>query len=72
MKKKVKIIIVISVLVVVILIIGGIYLNSKRLVLEYENNIEVDINEKLYNNCIINPQLKNTKLIIKYIFVLYG
>ena len=62
MKKKVKIIIVISVLVVVILIIGGIYLNSKRLVLEYENNIEVDINEKLYNLDAIK-NIKNGKII---------
>ena len=64
MKKKVKIIIVISVLVVVILIIGGIYLNSKRLVLEYENNIEVDINEKLYNLDAIK-NIKNGKIITK-------
>ena len=62
MKKKVKIIIVISVLVVVILIIGGIYLNSKRLALEYENNIEVDINEKLYNLDAIK-NIKNGKII---------
>lgn len=62
MKKKVKIIIVISILVVVILIIGGIYLNSKRLVLEYENNIEVDINEKLYNLDAIK-NIKNGKII---------
>ena len=62
MKKKVKIIIVISVLVVVILIIGGIYLNSKRLVLEYEHNIEVDINEKLYNLDAIK-NIKNGKII---------
>ena len=64
MKKKVKIIIVISVLVVVILIIGGIYLNSKRLVLEYENNIEVDVNEKLYNLDAIK-NIKNGKIITK-------
>ena len=64
MKKKVKIIIVISVLVVVILIIGGIYLNSKRLVLEYENNIEVDVNEKLYNLDVIK-NIKNGKIITK-------
>lgn len=64
MKKKVKIIIVISVLVVVILIIGGIYLNSKRLVLEYENNIEVDVNEKLYNLDVIK-NIKNGKIISK-------
>ena len=64
MKKKVKIIIVISVLVVVILIIGGIYLNSKRLVLEYEHNIEVDVNEKLYNLDAIK-NIKNGKIITK-------
>ena len=64
MKKKVKIIIVISVLVVVILIIGGIYLNSKRLVLEYEHNIEVDVNEKLYNLDVIK-NIKNGKIITK-------
>ena len=64
MKKKVKIIIVISVLVVVILIIGGIYLNSKRLVLEYENNIEVDVNEKIYNLDAIK-NIKNGKIITK-------
>ena len=64
MKKKVKIIIVISVLVVVILIIGGIYLNSKRLVLEYEHNIEVDVNEKLYNLDAIK-NIKNSKIITK-------
>ena len=64
MKKKVKIIIVIYVLVVVILIIGGIYLNSKRLVLEYENNIEVDVNEKLYNLDAIK-NIKNGKIITK-------
>ena len=64
MKKKVKIIIVISVLVVVILIIGGIYFNSKRLVLEYENNIEVDVNEKLYNLDAIK-NIKNGKIITK-------
>lgn len=62
--KKVKIIIVISVLVVVILIIGGIYLNSKRLVLEYEHNIEVDVNEKLYNLDAIK-NIKNGKIITK-------
>ena len=64
MKKKVKIIIFISVLVVVILIIGGIYLNSKRLVLEYEHNIEVDVNEKLYNLDAIK-NIKNGKIITK-------
>ena len=64
MKKKVKIIIVISVLVVVILIIGGIYLNSKMLVLEYEHNIEVDVNEKLYNLDAIK-NIKNGKIITK-------
>lgn len=64
MKKKVKIIIVISVLVVVILIICGIYLNSKRLVLEYEHNIEVDVNEKLYNLDAIK-NIKNGKIITK-------
>lgn len=64
MKKKVKIIIVISVLVVVILIIGGIYLDSKMLVLEYENNIEVDVNEKLYNLDAIK-NIKNGKIITK-------
>ena len=64
MKKKVKIIIVISVLVVMILIIGGIYLNSKRLVLEYEHNIEVDVNEKLYNLDAIK-NIKNGKIITK-------
>ena len=64
MKKKVKKIIVISVLVVVILIIGGIYLNSKRLVLEYEHNIEVDVNEKLYNLDAIK-NIKNGKIITK-------
>lgn len=64
MKKKVKIIIFISVLVVVILIIGGIYINSKRLVLEYEHNIEVDVNEKLYNLDAIK-NIKNGKIITK-------
>ena len=64
MKKKVKIIIFISVLVVVILIIGGIYLNSKMLVLEYEHNIEVDVNEKLYNLDAIK-NIKNGKIITK-------
>ena len=63
-EEKVKIIIVISVLVVVILIIGGIYLNSKRLVLEYEHNIEVDVNEKLYNLDAIK-NIKNGKVITK-------
>ena len=51
-------------IVVVILIIGGIYLNSKMLVLEYEHNIEVDVNEKLYNLDAIK-NIKNGKIITK-------
>ncbi len=61
MKKKTKIIII-TLILILIIISYGIYLNSKKLILEYTDNLEVLLNQEVYNLDNIK-EIKNGKII---------
>lgn len=61
MKKKI-ITITIIILLIIILIASGLYINSKKLILEYEKNVEVSINQQVYNLDSIK-KIKNGEII---------
>lgn len=61
MKRTTKIIII-TLILILIVIIFGLYLNSKKLILEYRDNLEVLLNQEVYNLDNIK-NIKNGKIL---------
>lgn len=61
MKRTTKIIII-TLVIILIVTIFGIYLNSKKLILEYRDNLEVLLNQEVYNLDNIK-EIKNGKIL---------
>lgn len=61
MKKK-KIIIIISIIIIILIITSIIFIKTHQLKIDYQNKIEVSINQKIYNTDNIK-NIKNGKLI---------